>query len=137
MSPKTILETVSNECQATIVWLLVPLGVVDILLAIEQGTVTLADYHQPVAPMHIGAQPVPASLALLARVVFPTSSTTPTYGLESCGPGCVHLGGKTWTTWGAILAFPATSGAIVDEKGERSHPARLASLREGPGPHEC
>ena len=60
--PKTIIETVSNE-KCTIVWLLVP-WVQDILDAIDDGRINLEDYElSQWRLMHIGAQPVPPSLA--------------------------------------------------------------------------
>jgi len=90
--PEWILEAVSEE-KVTIVWLLVPWAQ-DILTAIENGDVKLADYtlHQW-RLMHIGAQPVPPSLIKNWKKVFPNHDYDTNYGLsETTGPGCVHLG---------------------------------------------
>ncbi len=92
IKPQWILETVSEE-QATIVWLLVPWAQ-DILIAIENGDVTLKDYKlDQWRLMHIGAQPVPPALIKQWKSVFPNQDYDTDYGLsESTGPGCVHLG---------------------------------------------
>ena len=61
VSPKTILETVSNE-KCTIVWLLVPWAQ-DILVELDSGRLKPDDYElSQWRLMHIGAQPVPQSL---------------------------------------------------------------------------
>lgn len=92
VTPRWILDAVSQE-GVTIVWLLVPWAL-DILLAIENGEVNLADYRlDQWRLMHIGAQPVPPSLIRQWRQVFPHHQYDTNYGLtEASGPGCVHLG---------------------------------------------
>lgn len=102
IKPQWILEAVSEE-KATIVWLLVPWAQ-DILIAIEKGEVSLADYQlDQWRLMHIGAQPVPASLVKRWKEVFPHHDYDTTYGLsESTGPGCVHLGMENLHKVGAI-----------------------------------
>ena len=102
VKPQWILEAVSEE-KATIVWLLVPWAQ-DILIAIENGEVKLADYELGQwRLMHIGAQPVPPSLIKNWKKVFPDHDYDTTYGLsETTGPGCVHLGMENLHRVGAI-----------------------------------
>ncbi len=102
MKPQWILEAVSEE-QATIVWLLVPWAQ-DILIALENGDVSLDDYRlDQWRLMHIGAQPVPPSLIRNWKKVFPAHDYDTNYGLsETTGPGCVHLGIKNIHKVGAI-----------------------------------
>ena len=102
MKPQWILEAVSEE-QATIVWLLVPWAQ-DILIALENGDVTLKDYKlEQWRLMHIGAQPVPPSLIRNWKKVFPAHDYDTNYGLsETTGPGCVHLGIENIHKVGAI-----------------------------------
>jgi len=92
IKPQWILEAVSEE-KVTIVWLLVPWAQ-DILIAIENGDVSLDDYTlDQWRLMHIGAQPVPPALIKQWKKVFPNQDYDTDYGLsESTGPGCVHLG---------------------------------------------
>jgi len=102
VKPRWILETISEE-KATIVWLLVPWAQ-DILVAIERGEVKLKDYQlDQWRLMHIGAQPVPASLIKNWLKVFPGHQYDTNYGLtETTGPGCVHLGMENLHKVGAI-----------------------------------
>jgi acyl-CoA synthetase (AMP-forming)/AMP-acid ligase II len=100
--PQWILEAISEE-RVTIVWLLVPWAQ-DILVAIENGDVTLDDYQLAQwRLMHIGAQPVPPSLIKNWKKVFPNHDYDTDYGLsETAGPGCVHLGIENLHKVGAI-----------------------------------
>ncbi len=100
--PKDILETVSRE-KCTIVWLLVPWAQ-DILVELESGRLNAADFELAQwRLMHIGAQPVPASLIQRWKKLFPNHEYDTNYGLsESIGPGCVHLGVKNIDHVGAI-----------------------------------
>jgi len=102
IKPQWILEAISEE-KATIVWLLVPWAQ-DILIAIENNEVNLADYQlDQWRLMHIGAQPVPPSLIKNWKEVFPYHDYDTTYGLsETTGPGCVHLGMENLHKVGAI-----------------------------------
>jgi len=102
VKPKWILEAISEE-KVTIVWLLVPWAQ-DILIAIEKGDVKLEDYElDQWRLMHIGAQPVPPSLILNWKKVFPHHEYDTNYGLsETTGPGCVHLGIENIHKVGAI-----------------------------------
>ncbi len=102
VKPEWILEAVSEE-KATIVWLLVPWAQ-DILIAIENGDVSLSDYQlDQWRLMHIGAQPVPPSLVKNWKKVFPNHDYDTNYGLsETTGPGCVHLGIENLHKVGAI-----------------------------------
>ena len=100
--PQWIMETISNE-RVSVVWLLVPWAQ-DILLAIENGDIHLADYRlDQWRLMHIGAQPVPPSLITEWKSVFPAHDYDTNYGLtEATGPGCVHLGMENIHKVGAI-----------------------------------
>ena len=139
VSPRTVLETVSNE-RCTIVWLLVPWAQ-DILVALEQGTVRLKDYHlDQWRLMHIGAQPVPASLIRRWRAVFPNHAYDTNYGLsESMGPGCVHLGMENLDHVGAIgVPGYRWECRLVDESGAEVAPGEVGELCvRGPGLMEC
>jgi acyl-CoA synthetase (AMP-forming)/AMP-acid ligase II len=119
-SPRWILEAASNE-RATIVWLLVPWAQ-DILDAIESGEVNLDDYElSQWRLMHIGAQPVPASLIRRWKKYFPHHDYDTNYGLsESIGPGAVHLGIENIHKVGAIgKAGFGWQTAIADPEGNR------------------
>lgn len=100
--PDWILQTVSEE-RCTIVWLLVPWAQ-DILDAIENGSVNLDDYRlDQWRLMHIGAQPVPASMIKRWKKYFPHHQYDTNYGLsEGMGPGSVHLGVENIDHVGAI-----------------------------------
>ncbi|MBU2498700.1 MAG: AMP-binding protein, partial [Proteobacteria bacterium] len=135
IKPEWIIEAVSEE-QATIVWLLVPWAQ-DILVAIENGQIKLADYQlDQWRLMHIGAQPVPPSLVRNWKEVFPHHEYDTDYGLsESTGPGCVHLGMENLHKVGAI-GLPGFDWEcrIVDERFRdvpKGAPGELAV--KGPG----
>ena len=134
-----MLETVSNE-GCTIVWLLVPWAQ-DILVAIEEGTVRLDNYHlDQWRLMHIGAQPVPLSLIRRWREVFPHHDYDTNYGLsESMGPGCVHLGVENIDHVGAIgVPGYRWKCKIVGESGTEVTPGEVGELCvQGPGLMEC
>lgn len=100
--PRWLIEAISEE-QVTIVWLLVPWAI-DLLLAIQSGELKLSDYRlDQWRLMHIGAQPVPASLIQQWRATFPNHQYDTNYGLtESTGPGCIHLGMENMHKVGAI-----------------------------------
>ena len=102
VKPQWVLEAVSEE-QVTIVWLLVPWAH-DILIALENGDIDLADYSLGQwRLMHIGAQPVPPNLIHGWKRVFPDHQYDTNYGLtETTGPGCVHLGVDNTHKIGAI-----------------------------------
>ena len=102
VNPQWILDAVSQE-KVTIVWLLVPWAQ-DILLAIDNGDVDLNHYQlDQWRLMHIGAQPVPPSLVMEWKSIFPHHAYDTNYGLtESAGPGCVHLGMENERKVGAI-----------------------------------
>ena len=139
VSPKAILQTVSDE-RCTIVWLLVPWAQ-DILVAVEQGTVTLSDYHlDQWRLMHIGAQPVPRSLVERWLAVFPGHAYDTNYGLsESMGPGCVHLGVENVSHVGAIgVPGYRWECRIVGADGSEVEPGEVGELCvRGPGLMEC
>ena len=102
VNPQWILDAISQE-GVTIVWLLVPWAQ-DILLAIDKGDVDLKRYHlDQWRLMHIGAQPVPPSLIMEWKSIFPHHAYDTNYGLtEAAGPGCVHLGLQNEHKVGAI-----------------------------------
>lgn len=139
VTPKTILETVSNE-QCTIVWLLVPWAQ-DILLAIEKGDVKLEDYKlDQWRLMHIGAQPVPQSLIKKWKTIFPHHQYDTNYGLsESIGPGAVHLGVENIDHVGAIgVPGYGWEVKIVNENGVEVKQGDVGELiLKGPGVMEC
>ena len=139
VTPKTVLETVSNE-KCTIVWLLVPWAQ-DILLAIEKGDVKLEDYDlDQWRLMHIGAQPVPQSLIKAWKEHFPNHDYDTNYGLsESIGPGCVHLGIENIHKVGAIgIAGYGWEAKIVTPDGEEVKQGDVGELIvKGPGVMEC
>jgi acyl-CoA synthetase (AMP-forming)/AMP-acid ligase II len=139
VTPKTILETVSNE-GCTIVWLLVPWAQ-DILLALDRGEIKLEDYKlDQWRLMHIGAQPVPQSLIKRWKEYFPHHQYDTNYGLsESIGPGCVHLGVENINKVGAIgIPGYGWEAKIVDPEG---NPVEQGSVGElivkGPGVMTC
>ena len=101
-TPEIILDAVSKE-HCSVVWLLVPWAQ-DILDAIDNGSVSLADYElDQWRLMHIGAQPVPPSMIKHWLDYFPHHQYDTNYGLsESLGPGCVHLGVENVHKVGAI-----------------------------------
>lgn len=139
VSPKTILQTVSDEL-CTIVWLLVPWAQ-DILDAIDRGDVNLSDYRlSQWRLMHIGAQPVPPSLIARWKKVFPNHQYDTNYGLsESIGPGCVHLGVENIHKVGAIgIPGYGWEVKIVDENGETVERGEVGELCvKGPGVMKC
>jgi acyl-CoA synthetase (AMP-forming)/AMP-acid ligase II len=102
IEPHWIVEAISEE-KVTIVWLLVPWAM-DLLFAIESGELKLKNYQlDQWRLMHIGAQPVPASLIKEWQKIFPNHQYDTNYGLtESTGPGCIHLGMENMHKVGAI-----------------------------------
>ena len=102
IEPRWILDAISEE-KITIVWLLVPWAM-DLLFGIKSGELKLKNYHlDQWRLMHIGAQPVPASLIKEWRKIFPNHQYDTNYGLtESTGPGCIHLGMENMHKVGAI-----------------------------------
>ena len=139
VSPKTILETVSNE-KCTIVWLLVPWAQ-DILAALDRGDIKLEDYKlDQWRLMHIGAQPVPPSLIRRWKQYFPHHKYDTNYGLsESTGPGCVHLGLDNIDKVGSIgIPGYRWSCKIVDENGNEVKQGEVGELCvKGPGVMTC
>ncbi len=139
VTPKTILETVSNE-KCTIVWLLVPWAQ-DILLALDSGKVKLEDYElDQWRLMHIGAQPVPQSLIRRWKEYFPKHQYDTNYGLsESIGPGCVHLGVDNIDKVGAIgIPGYGWKARIVDTQGNEVEKGEVGELAvSGPGVMTC
>ncbi len=139
VKPKSIIETVSSE-KCTIVWLLVPWAQ-DILDAIDNGSINLADYElSQWRLMHIGAQPVPPSLISRWKEHFPHHKYDTNYGLsESIGPGCVHLGMENIRKVGAIgKAGYGWEVKIADENGETVKRGEVGELCvKGPGVMTC
>ena len=134
-TPEAVLQTVSDE-GCTIVWLLVPWAQ-DILVALESGRLKLEDYKlDQWRLMHIGAQPVPASLIARWKAIFPKHDYDTNYGLsESIGPGCVHLGIENVDHIGAIgVPGYGWETNIVDEDGVPVPKGEVGELIvKGPG----
>ena len=139
VTPKTIMETVSNE-KCTIVWLLVPWAQ-DILLALDRGEIKKEDYNlDQWRLMHIGAQPVPQSLIKRWKEYFPHHQYDTNYGLsESIGPGAVHLGVENIDKVGAIgVPGYGWQVRIVDEDGKDVKQGDVGELLlKGPGVMTC
>lgn len=140
--PKDILSVVSSE-KCTIVWLLVPWAQ-DLLIDLEDGKLNKDDYElDQWRLMHIGAQPVPASLISRWKEVFPNHDYDTNYGLsESIGPGCVHLGIENIDHVGAIgVPGYGWECKIVSEDNEIIDKTDSASVGElcvkGPGVMTC
>jgi len=139
VKPEWILRTVTEE-KCTIVWLLVPWAQ-DILDEIDAGKINLENYRlEQWRLMHIGAQPVPQSLILRWKKVFPHHQYDTNYGLsESIGPGCVHLGVENINKVGAIgKAGYLWETRIVDENGTDVPQGTVGELAVfGPGVMKC
>lgn len=139
VKPEWIIRTVSAE-KCTIVWLLVPWAQ-DILDAIDRGEIQPEEYQlEQWRLMHIGAQPVPASLVQRWLARFPGQKYDTNYGLtESTGPGCVHLGVESIHKVGAIgKAGYLWKTKIVDEAGGRVPQGEVGELAvKGPGVMKC
>ena len=137
--PEYVLDTVSRE-HCTIVWLLVPWAQ-DILIALESGQLKKEDYDlDQWRLMHIGAQPVPASLISRWKKIFPNHQYDTNYGLsESIGPGCVHLGVENIHKVGAIgVPGYGWETKIVDENRNEVAKGEVGELAvKGPGVMEC
>lgn len=135
VKPEWILRAVTEE-KCTIVWLLVPWAQ-DILDAIDSGRIDLNDYFlDQWRLMHIGAQPVPPSLIMHWKKIFPHHLYDTNYGLsESIGPGCVHLGVENVHKVGAIgKAGYQWDCAIVDPSGKPVKQGDVGELIvKGPG----
>ena len=133
--PEDVLQTASDE-GCTIVWLLVPWAQ-DILVALESGRLKKEDYKlDQWRLMHIGAQPVPASLITRWKAIFPNHAYDTNYGLsESIGPGCVHLGVENIDHVGAIgVPGYGWETNIVDEEGVPVPKGEVGELIvKGPG----
>ncbi len=139
VKPEWILRAVTEE-KCTIVWLLVPWAQ-DILDAIDSGRINLNDYYlDQWRLMHIGAQPVPPSLIMHWKKVFPHHLYDTNYGLsESIGPGCVHLGVENVHKVGAIgKAGYQWQCAIVNGNGQPVERGDVGELIvKGPGVMLC
>ena len=129
VKPEWILRAVTEE-RCTIVWLLVPWAQ-DLLDAIDAGRVDLSRCRlDQWRLMHIGAQPVPPSLVMRWKKVFPHHQYDTNYGLsESIGPGCVHLGVENIHKVGAIgKPGYGWQTRIVDEHGADVAPGEVGEL---------
>ncbi|MCR5633539.1 MAG: acyl--CoA ligase [Eubacterium sp.] len=140
--PEYILDAVSSE-KCTIVWLLVPWAQ-DLLIALESGKLNKDDYDlDQWRLMHIGAQPVPASLITRWKTMFPKHDYDTNYGLsESIGPGCVHLGVENIDHVGAIgVPGYGWECKIITEEGKVVEQSDSESVGElcvkGPGVMTC
>lgn len=138
-NPEFILRAVSEE-KCSIVWLLVPWAQ-DLLLALDKGDIKLEMYQlEQWRLMHIGAQPVPASLIKHWKEYFPHHQYDTNYGLsESIGPGCVHLGVDNIHKVGAIgKAGYGWETKIIDDHGNPVKQGETGELAvKGPGVMVC
>ncbi|MFW5989750.1 MAG: class I adenylate-forming enzyme family protein, partial [Desulfosudaceae bacterium] len=135
IEPTWIIQVISEE-KITVVWLLVPWAL-DILFAIENGDIKLEQYQlDQWRLMHIGAQPVPASLIREWKKIFPHHQYDTNYGLtETTGPGCVHLGLENMHKVGAI-GRPGFDWEtrVVDDNQLPVSPGQVGELAvRGPG----
>ena len=139
VKPEWIFRAVSEE-KCTIVWLLVPWAQ-DILIDLESGKLKKEDFMlDQWRLMHIGAQPVPASLIARWKQHFPNHLYDTNYGLsESLGPGCVHLGVENIHKVGAIgVPGYGWETRIVDENGADVEQGIVGELAvKGPGVMTC
>ena len=139
VKPEWIFRAISEE-KCTIVWLLVPWAQ-DILIDLESGKLKKEDYMlDQWRLMHIGAQPVPASLVARWKKCFPHHQYDTNYGLsESLGPGCVHLGVENTHKVGAIgVPGYGWETRILDENGRDVVPGQVGELAvKGPGVMLC
>ncbi len=139
VTPDNIIRTISLE-RCTIAWLLVPWAQ-DILDAIDAGKINLKEFRlSQWRLMHIGAQPVPASLIQRWKKIFPNHQYDTNYGLsESLGPGCVHLGVENINKVGAIgIPGYGWEARIVDEKGVDVEDGEIGELAvKGLGVMKC
>ena len=139
VKPEWIFRAVSEE-KCTIVWLLVPWAQ-DILIDLESGKLKKEDFMlDQWRLMHIGAQPVPASLVARWKQHFPTHQYDTNYGLsESLGPGCVHLGVENIRKVGAIgVPGFGWQTRILNEDGTDVVPGEVGELAvKGPGVMNC
>ena len=140
VTPQTIFQTISNE-RCTIAWLLVPWAQ-DILIALENGTLKISDYHlEQWRLMHIGAQPVPKSLVANWKKYFPHHQYDTNYGLsEGMGPGSVHLGVDNIDHVGAIgVPGYGWEAKIIDgDSNELEGPGAVGELcLKGPALMSC
>jgi acyl-CoA synthetase (AMP-forming)/AMP-acid ligase II len=129
IEPKTIFETVSEE-KISVVFMLVPWAL-DVLEALDRGDLRKEDYNLGCwRLMHMGAQPIPASLIERWKQYFPEMQYDTTYGLsEGGGPGIIDLGIENERKIGAIgkpsLMWDAR---IVDERGEEVLQGKVGEL---------
>ncbi|MBR6114801.1 MAG: acyl--CoA ligase [Oscillospiraceae bacterium] len=139
VKPSWIFRAVSEE-KCTIVWLLVPWAQ-DILMELDSGELHKEDFMlDQWRLMHIGAQPVPASLIARWKKYFPHHQYDTNYGLsESLGPGCVHLGVENIDKVGAIgVPGFGWQTRIIDENGDDVAPGVVGELAvKGPGVMTC
>ncbi len=133
--PTLILKAVSDE-KTTVVWLTVPWAK-DLVCAIEDGSIDLADYNiGQWRLMHAGAQPIPPSLVKKWKQLLPSVDYNVTYGLtETTGPGCINLGINNDGKIGAI-GRPGFDweARVVDEDLQPLPQGELGRLMlKGPG----
>ena len=139
VKPEWIFRAVSEE-KCTIVWLLVPWAQ-DILIDLDRGKLKIGDFMlDQWRLMHIGAQPVPASLITRWKQYFPQHQYDTNYGLsESLGPGCVHLGVENIRKVGAIgVPGYGWEARIIDMDGHDVAAGEVGELAvKGPGVMTC
>ena len=103
VSPQNMFDAIYKE-RVTRLFLLVPWAQ-DILGALDRGELRKEDYDNLSCcrRLHMGAQPVPPSIAKRWKEYFPHMLYETDFGLsESTGPGCVRLGYENEHKIGAI-----------------------------------
>jgi long-chain acyl-CoA synthetase len=130
VDPKNMFEAIYKE-KVTRLFLLVPWAQ-DILGALERGELRKEDYDNlsSCRRLHMGAQPVPPSLAKRWKEYFPHILYETDFGLsETSGPGCVRLGYGNEHKIGAIgKAGFNWETRIVNDKDEDVAPGEVGEL---------
>jgi len=129
VDPEKMFDAIYKE-KVTRIFLLVPWAQ-DILGALDRGELRKEDYDNLSCcrRVHMGAQPVPASLVKRWKEYFPDMLYETDFGLsESTGPGCIRLGygnehkigaiGKAGLNWEARIADENDKDVVEGEVGE-------------------
>lgn len=129
VTPHYIFEAISGE-KISVAFLLVPWAM-DILGALDRSELRLEDYNlNGWRLMHMGAQPIPASLIQKWKGYFPEMQYDTCYGLtEGTGPGVTDLGIGNERKIGSI-GKPSLMWdvRIVDDQGEDVPPRQVGEI---------
>ncbi|MFO7996407.1 MAG: class I adenylate-forming enzyme family protein [Dehalococcoidia bacterium] len=129
VNPQNMFDAIYRE-RVTRLFLLVPWAQ-DILGALDRGELRKEDYDNLSCcrRLHMGAQPVPASLVKRWKEYFPDMLYETDFGLsESTGPGCIRLGygnehkigaiGKAGLNWETRIVNDKDEDVAQGEVGE-------------------